>query len=182
MTTGNVDDPSRSGNSAAGNSNRDSNNNTNGLARALWLIDRLGGDPSTGKCLCPAHDDQNPSLHVALNKFTSRGDPVFTCRVCEQDALIAALKARADWPIPRGRLPAPRGGTPQTVRTPEERRDYAKRIWDDLKQQAWDIELAGDYFRGRGLNTVPATACISLSRSEERRVGKECRSRWSPYH
>ena len=23
---------------------------------------------------------------------------------------------------------------------------------------------------------------ISLFRSEERRVGKECRSRWSPYH
>ena len=23
---------------------------------------------------------------------------------------------------------------------------------------------------------------ISYSRSEERRVGKECRSRWSPYH
>ena len=25
-------------------------------------------------------------------------------------------------------------------------------------------------------------AASSLSRSEERRVGKECRSRWSPYH
>ena len=25
-------------------------------------------------------------------------------------------------------------------------------------------------------------ASISLTRSEERRVGKECRSRWSPYH
>ena len=24
--------------------------------------------------------------------------------------------------------------------------------------------------------------CINRSRSEERRVGKECRSRWSPYH
>ena len=24
--------------------------------------------------------------------------------------------------------------------------------------------------------------CISRTRSEERRVGKECRSRWSPYH
>ena len=24
--------------------------------------------------------------------------------------------------------------------------------------------------------------CASLTRSEERRVGKECRSRWSPYH
>ena len=23
---------------------------------------------------------------------------------------------------------------------------------------------------------------INLARSEERRVGKECRSRWSPYH
>ena len=24
--------------------------------------------------------------------------------------------------------------------------------------------------------------CLSVIRSEERRVGKECRSRWSPYH
>src|SRR5256885_10352282 len=24
--------------------------------------------------------------------------------------------------------------------------------------------------------------CLQTSRSEERRVGKECRSRWSPYH
>ena len=30
-------------------------------------------------------------------------------------------------------------------------------------------------------NTVQAVA-IALGRSEERRVGKECRSRWSPYH
>ena len=37
--------------------------------------------------------------------------------------------------------------------------------------------------------TVPALAFVSVStitaailRSEERRVGKECRSRWSPYH
>src|SRR2546422_693109 len=26
------------------------------------------------------------------------------------------------------------------------------------------------------------THCLSVRRSEERRVGKECRSRWSPYH
>ena len=24
--------------------------------------------------------------------------------------------------------------------------------------------------------------CVAVLRSEERRVGKECRSRWSPYH
>ena len=32
---------------------------------------------------------------------------------------------------------------------------------------------------------VPATYALCLAaatRSEERRVGKECRSRWSPYH
>ena len=27
-----------------------------------------------------------------------------------------------------------------------------------------------------------ASALLQLTRSEERRVGKECRSRWSPYH
>src|SRR5256885_11845668 len=29
---------------------------------------------------------------------------------------------------------------------------------------------------------VRANALVGLERSEERRVGKECRSRWSPYH
>ena len=28
----------------------------------------------------------------------------------------------------------------------------------------------------------PAERSVPLLRSEERRVGKECRSRWSPYH
>ena len=30
-----------------------------------------------------------------------------------------------------------------------------------------------------GLNMI---LCVFVIRSEERRVGKECRSRWSPYH
>ena len=33
---------------------------------------------------------------------------------------------------------------------------------------------------GRSKNNIGAD--IQVSRSEERRVGKECRSRWSPYH
>ena len=28
----------------------------------------------------------------------------------------------------------------------------------------------------------PQMAAAGMARSEERRVGKECRSRWSPYH
>ena len=35
--------------------------------------------------------------------------------------------------------------------------------------------------RINGVNNV-LTKVASASRSEERRVGKECRSRWSPYH
>ena len=29
---------------------------------------------------------------------------------------------------------------------------------------------------------IPVSYVAHLDRSEERRVGKECRSRWSPYH
>ena len=29
---------------------------------------------------------------------------------------------------------------------------------------------------------LPSADYVALVRSEERRVGKECRSRWSPYH
>ena len=34
----------------------------------------------------------------------------------------------------------------------------------------------------RLIAATPASECSIRSRSEERRVGKECRSRWSPYH
>src|SRR3712207_8109074 len=34
----------------------------------------------------------------------------------------------------------------------------------------------------RDADTAGSTATADRSRSEERRVGKECRSRWSPYH
>ena len=40
--------------------------------------------------------------------------------------------------------------------------------------------LAGfDWSLGLGANVMPQAG---QRRSEERRVGKECRSRWSPYH
>ena len=33
-----------------------------------------------------------------------------------------------------------------------------------------------------GLETIRKIQAAGTTRSEERRVGKECRSRWSPYH
>src|SRR3954463_16832925 len=35
---------------------------------------------------------------------------------------------------------------------------------------------------GAGLQAEDDVDRVGLGRSEERRVGKECRSRWSPYH
>ena len=46
------------------------------------------------------------------------------------------------------------------------------------------LRLPGS-FRRRGFQPdllMPQEALFARERSEERRVGKECRSRWSPYH
>ena len=47
-----------------------------------------------------------------------------------------------------------------------------------LTETDGDMEKAIELLRERGI----AKAAKKSSRSEERRVGKECRSRWSPYH
>src|SRR5256886_3103995 len=36
--------------------------------------------------------------------------------------------------------------------------------------------------RSASARAAPASPTMPYTRSEERRVGKECRSRWSPYH
>ena len=43
-----------------------------------------------------------------------------------------------------------------------------------------DLSLA--YTPGVAQPCLEIQKDVDLSRSEERRVGKECRSRWSPYH
>ena len=48
------------------------------------------------------------------------------------------------------------------------------RVDDILKKYASKIE--------KQIETEKAPMPIDSKRSEERRVGKECRSRWSPYH
>ena len=42
------------------------------------------------------------------------------------------------------------------------------------------VEGLGEHWKRRKLNSIIVVAFHA--RSEERRVGKECRSRWSPYH
>ena len=56
-----------------------------------------------------------------------------------------------------------------------EANDYATATLDKAKAQAKDkVSVAEKAAETAGVEYV--------GRSEERRVGKECRSRWSPYH
>src|SRR5258707_2038038 len=48
---------------------------------------------------------------------------------------------------------------------------------DDIVRRGWAVSAA----EALSLTGKPDVALVDL-RSEERRVGKECRSRWSPYH
>src|SRR3712207_9559298 len=48
-------------------------------------------------------------------------------------------------------------------------------------QPAWQARVAAAHTIPRELRAVKAYG-YDPERSEERRVGKECRSRWSPYH
>ena len=52
--------------------------------------------------------------------------------------------------------------------TPESKKEYTKQ------------EKAANWWHYHKLYV--GIAVIAVVRSEERRVGKECRSRWSPYH
>ena len=49
------------------------------------------------------------------------------------------------------------------------------RVEDDMITLAVESSDLNSILIGRNAETL-------LTRSEERRVGKECRSRWSPYH
>src|SRR2546422_4004077 len=61
---------------------------------------------------------------------------------------------------------------------------YNALLIDHAGNGAAAIRLVAEVQQHIGRNQVRAVAMSSTDgvRSEERRVGKECRSRWSPYH
>src|SRR3712207_8827116 len=61
----------------------------------------------------------------------------------------------------------------------QERREVT---WDGVEGRQWDVVVVGGGIVGTGIAKEASRAGLSVVRSEERRVGKECRSRWSPYH
>ena len=66
---------------------------------------------------------------------------------------------------------------------------YRKKIWSKFIKAIKDYELIKENDKvmvciSGGKDSFLLAKCIQEleRRSEERRVGKECRSRWSPYH
>src|SRR3712207_9117914 len=56
-----------------------------------------------------------------------------------------------------------------------------------LKGAKVDVDAEGELAGAFGVSSIPTIALFEpgeqpKARSEERRVGKACRSRWSPYH
>ena len=52
-------------------------------------------------------------------------------------------------------------------------------VADRAAMTAYAVAVAEQFGR---VNVIVNNAGVALAGSEERRVGKECRSRWSPYH
>ena len=60
-------------------------------------------------------------------------------------------------------------------------KDMGKRIFDRRKQLNMTQETLAELAHVTP-QTISTAELGQKARSEERRVGKECRSRWSPYH
>ena len=86
-----------------------------------------------------------------------------------EGAQITGVRGDPDHPANFGRL-CTKGSTLHLTASPAVQRSAR------LLQPQWRRE------RGATPQPLGWDAALELARSEERRVGKECRSRWSPYH
>src|SRR3989441_8147142 len=70
---------------------------------------------------------------------------------------------------------------PDTTAEAKQAIDAANATWARLTAAGHADSLA-QYYQANAVILPPNMPPVRGRRSEERRVGKECRSRWSPYH
>ena len=132
------------------------------------IIEALGGN-SSGMCRCPAHDDNNPSLHVSEG---ANGKVLVKCHAgCSQEAVISTLKRLDLWPANDDRRQEQRRLREQREAAKQQDRDRLKRARMILRgavEAHSTTELVARYFTGRGISNVPPTA-MQLPSQESRK-------------
>src|ERR1051326_3276403 len=116
--------------------------------------------------------DQADKLVEADKKTHAQVDVIGEEELLDADAILASNENKADLILKDLEFVEPRLG-----RHPQP----AKRAALDKIKSLLESER---FLFNAGLATedLQAVAAHSFYRSEERRIGKECRSRWSPYH
>src|SRR2546425_363994 len=104
---------------------------------------------------------------------------------------MVSARARADAGPPRTGVfgaaspPPPHGVSATDVGADTDSEALAS---PDMEARLWEGQVRGSSPNDSSRAAVNSSICASVTvsggatRSEERRVGKECRSRWSPYH
>ena len=116
--------------------------------------------------------------HATIHSRRPDGTPFpeHECPLLAPRATGETVRVELDWFVRRDGSLLPVGYTSAPMETPDGR--GAVVVFRDLTERLQADEVAASRAR-----IVAATdAERRRIRSEERRVGKECRSRWSPYH
>jgi putative DNA primase/helicase len=135
---------------------------------AASVIEALGGNPSTGMCRCPAHDDNSPSLKI------TDGDKAVLLKCfagCSHDAVIGALRARGIWP----RRTGPKIGTTRANSSDPDGDEHTRFMKAMAILRAAMKSNAGrpsEYLMGRGIKIIPPCAKLLPARESERLIGR----------
>ncbi len=143
---------------------------------AAELIRGLAGNHHTGMCLCPAHDDRTPSLHV---EGGASGKVLFKCFAgCSQDAVLDALRRQLIWPDRGDRnshalvsIKRPVGSASEL----DKEEDEEKRFTEAIRLLRAAVSAKGkptDYLKSRGIEIVPSGAMILPATDSARLTGR----------
>src|SRR3712207_4496149 len=123
------------------------------------------GDDDSGAGIDPAADDLAPD--------PTGEEPEPAVDVVDAEELLE----EAAPPRPKRESPYDRPGSWYVVHTQS---GYEKKVKSNLESRIGSMNMEDSIFEV----VIPMEDVIEFKqgRSEERRVGKECRSRWSPYH
>ena len=104
-----------------------------------------------------------------IKKRISSGGVIFRISENNIEVALVALRGRRSWCIPKGIIEKGEDPPAAALREVREETGLAGEISDKIGWISYWFFLKEEMVRIH-------------KRSEERRVGKECRSRWSPYH